>query len=498
MKTAVMAHAERIMILLLAGIYIAGQLTHGTWVTPVLGSMVFIAIVLLLPRLRGMTLWLTAGFLVLGAWLMLVQKADACTWFQAAGMNVTLVTLFVFAPLFGIPVRLPAYVEALKRFYETTLKSRTLLFAGTQLLTQVMGVFINVGAIPVVHPIAFVKPQSPLMSRLLAGAMNRGFAGAIFWSPYFAAMALVTSALSLRWSELLPYLLGLAGISFAVSLAVDFKGLLQAEREEQKENADEGTEVNMAREPERGAAGSAVTMVSAPPGVAGAAEPVRSEPEAVPAASRPKAGFPAGLAVYLASAIAAVLAAELLLALPMVLVTCFTAVLFPLAWCLFKGYAATYREGLTNHLNVTLPALKKEITLFLAAGFFSGAIGTTGFGASIPPLLSAVPLPIAFTFSAAVVVLITATSVIGLHPIVTVTILAASVDPAQVDISLTYFAVLLLGSWGISNTISPASAVNNLLAGLFKQPVFDFAVPNYRFAAGMAVVLLLYLAVAVR
>ncbi len=37
-------------------------------------------------------------------------------WFEAAGINVTLVTLFVFAPLFGIPVRLPEYVEALKRF----------------------------------------------------------------------------------------------------------------------------------------------------------------------------------------------------------------------------------------------------------------------------------------------------------------------------------------------------------------------------------------------
>jgi hypothetical protein len=55
---------------------------------------------------------------------------------------------------------------------------------------------------------------------------------------------------------------------------------------------------------------------------------------------------------------------------------------------------------------------------------------------------------------------------VGLHPIVLVTIFATGIDPASLGISPLFLALLLLGSWGISNPVSPASAVNNLLSGL--------------------------------
>ncbi|MCA0756303.1 hypothetical protein KP806_14710 [Paenibacillus sp. N4] len=444
---------ERTIIFVLAAVFIAQQLTHWGPLAVLQGILVFIAIALLLPQLKGMTLWLSVSFMAVGVILLSVQKADAGYWLEAAGTNVTLVTLFVFAPLFGIPVRIPAYLEALNRFYETQVRSRSVLFVGTQLLTQIMGVFLNVGSIPVVYHIVFAKPQRG-MTLLLANALNRGFAGAILWSPYFAAMAVVVSTLSVNWSTLLPYMLGLSFISIVVSLAVDVKGLRHS------------------------------------------AEDVKGQVQSEePPAVKRKTSFPAGLGLYLLSAVVVVLVLERFVELPMVLITCMAAAMFPLIWCLAKGTMATYRKGLENHVTVTLPALKKEMTLFLAAGFFSGSFGATGFGAIIPGLLEPIPLPISITFSIVTIVLIMVTSMAGLHPIVPVTIFAAGIDPAAVHITPEYLAVLLLGSWGLSNTISPVSAVNNLLAGLYKKPVYDFAVPNYKFAACMAVMLLLYLIV---
>jgi hypothetical protein len=444
---------ERTAIFLLAVVFIIGQLTHWEPLSLVLGGLVFVTIALLLPRLKGMTLWLTISFLVLGMVLLFLRKTEPSFWFQAAGMNVTIVTLFIFAPLFGIPVRLPEYIEALNRFYEKSVKNKSVLFSGTQVLTQIMGAFLNVGSIPVVYHIVYAKPR-PGMNLLLANALNRGFAGAILWSPYFAAMAVVISSLTLRWSSLLPHMLGLAVLSLLVSLAVEYKELLKKE---------EPLSLSGEKEPEEANDDKETTV------------------------------FPMGLGIYLVSTIAAVLVLEQLLALPMVLITCLAAVFFPLGWCLAKGAFATYRQGLTNHLTVTLPALQKEMTLFLAAGFFSGSIGATGFGDYIPAILSFIPLPVSVSFSILTVVLIMATSLIGLHPIVLITIFATGVDPASVQISPQELAVLLLGSWGLSNTISPASAVNNLLAGLFQKQVHELAVPNYKYAAAMAVVLLLYL-----
>lgn len=443
--------------MLVAAVFILQQFTHWRMLTAVLGVLVFVAIAILLPRLKGITLYLTSAFVVGGVALMLVQKADADMWFGAAGMNATIVTLFAFAPLFGIPVRLPKYVAALQRFYETKVQSGVALFAGTQLLTQIMGAFINVGSISVVYHLAFVKPREAGMSKLLANALNRGFAGAILWSPYFAAMALITSALGVRWSDLLPYLIVLTLLSFLVSMAIDFRKLLHPEGEvenRQSESEESTTPLE---------------------GVDG------------------RSGFPIGLAVYLISAIAVILIMESFIDLPMVLITCMTAVAVPLIWCLFQGQSAIYREGIVNHLQVTLPSLKKEITLFLAAGFFSGSIGATGIGDYLPSLLAFISLPIWLSFASMVVILMIISSLIGLHPIVLVTIFATGIDPSAVHMSANDYAILLLGSWGLSNPISPASAVNNLLAGLFKKPVFQLASPNYKYAACMAVLLLLFI-----
>jgi len=438
---------ELIVILGLAAVYIASQLWRGEALFWVTGGLVCLAVLMLLPRLRGMTLWLTLIFVLIGSSLLTVQGAGLHAWFEAAGVNATIVTLFVFAPLFGIPVRIPSYLRALEKFYETSLRSGTVMFVGTQLLTLIMGVFINVGSIPVVYNLAFVKPR-PGLSGLLANALNRGFAGAIFWSPYFAAMALITSALSVSWSALLPYMLALSALSLLVSLAVDWRGLQRI--------SEQGTGE----------------------------------------ASGAKGGFPAGLGLYLVSAIAFVLLLERAIEWPMLLITCLAAIVFPLGWCAAKGELPTYRQGVANHVAVTLPALRKEIALFLAAGFFSGAIGATGFGDSIPKLLTPIPLPIDVTFAAFTVILIVGTSMIGLHPIVLVAVLANGIDPQSVGLTPLWLAVLLLGSWGASNTVSPASAVNNLLAGLFRKSVFELARQNYRFALCMAIVLPLYMWVA--
>lgn len=449
MKSAGKAAMERILIFSIAVVYIVQQLTQLEMLTPVLGCLVFLAITILLPNLKGVTFWLSVSFMVAGIVLMLFQNVQASVWFESAGINVTIVTLFLFAPLFGIPVRIPQYVEALKRFYEQNFRSKAALFIGTQFLTQLMGVFINVGSIPVVYQMVLVKPQ-PGMSRLLANALNRGFAGAILWSPYFAAMTLVTTALDLPWSSILPYMLGLAILSIVVSLAVDFREIREATTDQTEQ---ESTQKQ----------GSAV--------------------------------FPIGLGIYLITAIIAILIMERLIELPMVILICMAAVLFPLIWCMANGAMSVYRQGLKNHVTVTLPALQKEITLFLAAGFFSGSIGATKFGSSIPAMLEQIPLSVSITFSLFTVLLIAGSSLIGLHPIVPVTILAGGIDPASVGISPLYFAVLLLGSWSLSNPISPASAVNNLLAGLFKKPVFEVAVPNYKFAGCMAIVLIIYVMV---
>jgi len=462
MTSAIRTAMERGVVFSIAAVFIVQQLSHLKSLTFLLGGLVFLAVLLLLPRLKGMTLWLTVLFAAAGAILLSVRSAEAEVWFAAAGMNVTIVTLFLFAPLFGIPVRLPAYVEALKRFYEASFKSPAALVAGSQLLTQILSVFINVGSIPVVYQLVFVKPR-PGLHRLLAGAMNRGFAGAILWSPYFAAMTLVTTALRVPWSSILPHMLVLAVVSLVIGIAADVRDLRRARAE-----------------------GSPPASAAPAPGEAPGEAPLASEVRGG------RASFPLGLGLYFVGAMIVILTLEKTIDLPMVMLICIAAVCFPLAWCIAKGEVSFYRQGIRNHVTVTLPALQKEIALFLAAGFFSGSIGASSIGAVVSELLAAIPLPVSATFSILALLLVVGTAALGVHPIVLVAILAGSIDPYAVEMSSVSLAVLLLGCWAVSNPVSPASAVNNLLAGLLKQSVLETAAPNYKFAVGMSIALLLY------
>jgi hypothetical protein len=266
-------------------------------------------------------------------------------------------------------------------------------------------------------------------------------------------MTVVTTSLGLSWSSILPYVFVLATLSLLVSWIVDFPELRRATADLTQDSSQE----------------------SAP--------------------NRVRAAFPIGLGLYLFLAIIAILLLEQVIKLPMVLLICLAAVVFPFIWCSFKKALVTYRDGLKNHFSVTIPALQKEITLFLAAGFFSGSIGSSGFGSAVPALLNHIPLPLSLTFSVFAVMLIAGTSIVGLHPIVPATILVSGIDPHSMQISPVYFAVLVLGSWALSNPISPATAVNNLLAGFLNKTVFEVAVPNYKFAGCMAIILILFLMV---
>lgn len=87
-----------------------------------------------------------------------------------------------------------------------------------------------------------------------------------------------------------------------------------------------------------------------------------------------------------------------------------------------------------------------------------------------------------------------ASSIIGLHPIILVTIYATSFEPAALGITTEYFAILILASWGLSNTLSPASAVNNVLANYWNVNVTTLSYKwNYQYAIIIAVLLPFYL-----
>lgn len=448
-------YIDQFLLISLALGFIIQQVTDFSWLRSVLSILVLAIILLQLPKIRGTILFLSSGFLIIGIMIMLYQQVSIQEWQQATLVNVTLVTLFVFAPMFGIPVRSPVYVNALKRFYQISIKGSGAFFIVTQLLTQMLAVFLNVGSISVVHHLASIHRSSGSW-RIISNALNRGFASAILWSPYFAAMAVVTHALHINWIELLPYVVGFCLLSFCISFLVELPYLREKVYEEETAAMEE--EVHVSVQEEQGASKKLVP-----------------------------------LALYLLMAMTLILIVEQVVNVPIVIIISLVALLYPMLWCIGSRSFSFYKQGVRDHVTKNLPALKKEIVLFLTAGFFSGAIAQTNVGEGIPNVLARLPIPLPIVFTIGVLLLIVLTSSIGLHPIILTTIFATTIDSVRVGITPVFFAVLLLGSWSISNIISPATAVNSLVSTLVKKDVFALIKVNYVYTVILLVVLPVYL-----
>ncbi|MBT2757848.1 hypothetical protein J7E71_18335 [Mesobacillus foraminis] len=437
------------IIALLALGYILLELFPSHSIKTMVSLAIMMIILLVLPMIRGSLMVISAVLLTAGIFLMAMYGATWEEWLKASRVNLTLVAIFLFTPLLGIPVRTGGYVEALKTVMAGKMDNPNFLFAGSSLLSHILGVVLNIGAISIVHELT--KASRIENKRMVASSINRGFISTIFWSPYFSAMALILSSLPVKWGDILFYALGLSLIALIISYAFERPYTVKNVGEEREEPLSEG--------------------------------------------ERKKAVWKVvELFLLLFLMVAVVLVAEKLTTSSMTFIICILSAMFPLVWCGLKREWGGYKREFKHHVFVGIPRMKKEIVLFLIAGFFSGAFVKSGWSTFIVEGLNGAfsghQIAIAYLIAFAIVT----TAVMGLHPIVVVTIVATSIDPLKLGFSYEFFAILLLSSWGISNTVSPATAVNNLLSALLKEDLFKVSVHwNLKFALVMLIIIPIYL-----
>ena len=449
-KVRVNERVQGILIGFLAIGFIVLQLVPAVEIQTLVSLIILSVIIWVLPGIRGSTLVISLFLLITAVTLMIYYRVPVQEWVGSMRINLTLVAIFLLVPLLGIPVKTGGYVEALKMVLSKIMNEPHFFYLGTKLLTHVLGIVLNIGAVSIVSKLTEASNiKSP---RLVANAINRGFVSTIFWSPYFSAMALILSQLPIKWSSIVLYSMGLSVISLLLSFFLD-RQFIQAHIQTDKE---------------------------AP----------SFDEEEMRAAKRKVAE----LFFYLFVITAAVLVLEFMTSSSIVLMICLVSLSFPLLWCVLKGKGADYFREFKDHLFLGIPRMRKEIVLFLIAGFFSGAFVHSDMSGTLVRFIQTVfgsfHLGTAI-FLAGIVFL---TSLVGIHPIVPVTIYVTSINPALIGFSPEYFAVLLLASWGVSNTVAPATAVNNLLANLLKVDLLDISIRwNVKFVLIMLFIIPLYL-----
>jgi len=442
--------AQGIAISFLAIGYVLIELFNLAFLENLVSILIITVIIGILPRMNGAVKNISVLLLVAGITFMIYYDATLQQWLESVRSNLTLVAIFLFSPLMGIPVRTGNYVDSLKLVFSKNMNRPTFFFLGTTLLTHVLGTVLNVGSISIVHELS--KASKIKAARMVANAINRGFITTVFWSPYFSAMALILSTLPLKWGSIVLYSIGLAVIANIVSFLIEKPYKLRVQDEESGSIHDGN---NLLKKEKR-------KVVE--------------------------------LFFLLFLMIAGILVVEMFTAFSMTLIICLFSLIFPIIWCSGKREGTSYIKEIHTHIFTGTPRMKNEIVLFLIAGFFSSSIVHSNISDFLVDGVNGIfpegSIAIAYLLSALIVI----SAVIGLHPIIVVSILASSINPSMIGFSPEFYAVLLLSSWGISNTISPATTVNNILANLFQSDLMDVSFRwNLKFALVMFMIIPLYL-----
>lgn len=446
------------MVSLLIGLLAAGfiiiELFNIDFLNQFISIVILLFIILSLPYLRGAMLYIVSFVMVLTVILFWNQTDVFSLVLSGATINLPLVALFIFAPLLGIPVRTGEYVEALKLILQKWINNVWLFYICTHLLAHMLSVVISIGSVTISYNL---KDASIVESkRLLSNALNRAFAMSIYWSPYFAAMALMINNLDVEWAEVVLYGLGFFVISFIVGILTELKTI----RTESARLREVATKVEFK---------GSLTWEEAKKKVI-------------------------ELCILLVGTITIVLVIEGNSPFSMVLSISLTSMAFPILWCLLKGDLKKYIVEFKNHTFKTLPAMQKEITLFLLAGVLSAAFANSAISTQMLDWVNTHMSDSVMLLTIILTLFIVGTSALGLHPIIFMTILVTSVPPESIGVSHQYFAVLLLISWGFATTISPATVVNNLLATYLNTTLANVSYRwNLKFVLILSIILPFYL-----
>ncbi|MDN7133714.1 hypothetical protein JNO04_15315 [Halomonas sp. MC140] len=148
---------------------------------------------------------------------------------------------------------------------------------------------------------------------------------------------------------------------------------------------------------------------------------------------------------------------------------------------LLDGPRFTVRR-IRQHTTTRLPAMRGEISLFLAAGLLTIGLSTlvTAVAGSDWTLFARFGTPQAMISFAA----ITLSALAGLHPIIGVSVLASILNLHNGE--QTLFAFVALSSWAVGTSVGPLSGINLSLQGRYGVSGYRMMKNNLPYAAVMS------------
>lgn len=385
----------------------------------------FFTIAVLLVSLyfsRGLAKIFGIIMVMLGTFILSFQNVPIEVWFEAITKNVALVSLISIVPILSIPIHLGQYDVKLAQFASRYNEKPQRLFTFLSGAFMILGPITNLGAI---HILQSMLKRLNLPNSFLARSYVRGFTSINTWAPYFMSVFLVVYSLKIPMSTFLPY-----GLLLSV-LQIVIANILFSMKEVKTIKFDKMESVQVENP------WKLIELLVVIIGLT-------------------------GIIFFFEQRVSMNISALIII----------SVVLFAFVWSLYLKQPYAMLKQTNSFRKSILPSGANEVGLILTAGFFSIALSMTVLSTYINAVWSSIADVSILLLIFATITLVALLSIIGVHQIVTISSIIASVSYTEIGMSDVTMAMTMLAAWAASTTLSPITPLNIVVSNLLKENVF--------------------------
>lgn len=407
-----------------------------------------IIVVLTFIRANKFVRLIASAFLLLGICMLWSNEASWIDYFTSFGPMLDLLALFTLVPVLALPIKLGAYSEEIQGLTQKFVKKSKHLYMMTSSISYFLSIFMNVASIPMTY--YCIKPALavfPLQNkdRFISRAVTHGFTMPLLWSPITPVVGIVISMTGVSWMSILPYVLPLS----LLGLILDwFMGSMIARK---------NVKMKAAVPNETAASLEAPTM-------------------------KPKRLFHIMIGMVIFNF--AILAADHFFPLSFLIIVSLLVIPLSLGWSILLNKGKEYWRELKEYGNGISKKMSDQFCIYLAAGFFISAIKMTKTDILINTWIlhykEAIGIEFFFILLPLIPVLL---AFIGLHPAVTLALMAQSLDADVLNISPHFLTVSMLMGAVAAFLIGPFNTTIGLMSNMIKTSPFKVSNWNMNFAA---------------
>lgn len=400
-------------------------------------------------------------FLLIGVMLLSYSNASWKDYILSFGPMLDLLMLFTLVPILGYPVKLGGYAAGIQTVIQRKVKTSGQLYIMTSGISYFFSMFMNLATLPMTY--YSIRPSLTIFSiqkeeRFMSRAITHGFAMPLLWAPITPIVGIVIGVTGVSWSSILPFVVPLSIIGLLLDWAL-------AARNSRKSTT-RGLRIDITSDETAAAIEEGVQV--------------------------PGKIYHIFLAILLFNLI--ISGAEQIFSYSFVITVSLFVIPFALGWSCFIGQVKPFMHQLREYFHSYSAKMNDQFFIFLSAGFFISAVKLSNINEAVNMwivsfkdvvgaelfliVLPVIPLVFAFT---------------GLHPAVTLALLAEALDPQSLGISPYILTVSLLAGAVSAFLIGPYNATIGLMSSIVRESSFRVSNWNLPFTCSYLVFVMLYL-----